>query len=179
MLLKPVQLDIDFDPYINADYEQHSGSCITHQVHELTDIHEQHGGFPDSYNYDNTMIHQLWWEQDQIDYAELGRQMNMEVVTVSTIKQPPGCTIPYHRDTFFQIRKRYPERTETLVRANIYIEDWKLGHFIQYTENRETKTSVNWKQGEGFLWDSGILHLSANAGFQPKLTMQISGFYLD
>ena len=48
---------------MSADYNQHEGSCISHQVHELTDIHEQYGGFPKTYCYENTMIHQVMVDQ--------------------------------------------------------------------------------------------------------------------
>jgi nitrogen regulatory protein PII len=88
--------------------------------------------------------------------------------------QPPGCVVPLHRDTFFQIKQRYPERTEPKVRANIYLEDWKLGHFIQHGD----QVSTHWKAGDGFIWDSEVLHLSANAGMHDKYTMQVSGFLL-
>jgi hypothetical protein len=141
-------------------------------------VHEQFGGFPKSYCLENTMIHQLWWDDTQIDYKSLGKQLNMEVVTVSTILQPPGCVVPYHRDTFFQIFQRYPDRKELKVRANIYLEDYKLGQFIQYVDHNKIQTSVDWQAGDGFLWDSDILHLSSNAGMQNKYTLQVSGFIL-
>jgi hypothetical protein len=35
---------------------------------------------------------------------------------------------------------------------------------------------VNWVQGNGWLWDSDVLHLGANAGMQNKFTLQVSGF---
>lgn len=172
MILKPVTLDYNFDTFLNADYSVHEGSCIKHQVHELTDIHDSYGGFPETYCFKNTIIHQLWWTAEQIDFADIGQQLGMEVITVSSIKQPPGCVIPLHRDTFYQISQRYPERNEVKVRANIYLEDWRLGHFIQYND----EVSTHWRQGEGFLWDSEILHLGANAGMQDKYTLQVSGF---
>lgn len=172
MILKRVNLNYDFDVFLNTDYSAHTGSCIKHQVTELTDIHAQYGGFPDTYCFNNTIIHQIWWDSSQIDFNELGRQLGIEVITVSSIKQPPGCIIPLHKDTFYQITQRYPDRNEPKVRANIYLEDWKLGHFIQYDD----KVSTHWKQGQGFLWDSDILHLGANAGMEPKYTLQVSGF---
>jgi len=175
-MIQHIHLDYDFDTFLNADYSTHCGSCIKHQVYELTDVHEQFGGFPKSYCLENTMIHQLWWTNKQIDYKQLGEKLSMEVVTVSTILQPPGCVVPYHRDTFFQISQRYPERTELKVRANIYLQDYKLGQFIQYVENDIIHTSTNWKAGNGFVWDSDILHLSSNAGMQNKYTLQVSGF---
>jgi len=172
MILHNIKLDYDFDIFLNADYTTHEGSCIKHQVHELTDIHDQYGGFPESYCFENTIIHQLWWTAEQVDYTSIGKQLGIEIVTISSINQPPGCVIPLHRDTFFQISKNYPDRTDPKVRANIYLEDWKLGHFIQYDD----QVSTHWHKGEGFLWDSEVLHLGANAGMENKYTLQISGF---
>ena len=177
-MLQSVKLDYDFTCLLTADYQQHTGSCIKHQVYELTDIHEKFGGFPKTYCMANTTIHQLWWNKDQINFDELGKQLGMEVITISSILQPPGCVVPYHRDTFFQISQRYPDRKELKVRANIYLEDCKLGHMIQYVQNDKINTNVDWKAGEGFMWDSEILHLSGNAGMQDKYTLQISGFLL-
>jgi hypothetical protein len=178
-MIRDIKLDLDFDIFLTADYSVHCGSCIKHQVYELTDIHEQYGGFPNTYIFDNTKIHQLWWTNEQIDYQEIGRQLGMEIITMSSILQPPGCVIPLHRDTFFQINKRYPDRTDLKVRANIYLEDYKVGHFIQYETDHGYKTSVDWQAGDGFLWDSDVLHLGANAGMENKYTLQISGFLLD
>ena len=175
MILKTVKLDYDFNVFLNADYSVHEGSCIKHQVHELKDLHESYGGFPESYRYENTKIQQLWWTKEQVDYDNIGKQLSMEIVTVSSILQPPGCIIPLHRDMFYAINQKYPDRKETKVRANIYLEHWKMGHFIQYSD----KVSTHWKQGQGFLWDSEVLHLGANAGFESKYTLQISGFYID
>lgn len=171
-MLKVINLDYNFKNLLSADYTQHSGSCIKHQVHELTDIHDQYGEFPSTYTINNTLIHQLWWTNSQLDFKEIGSQLGMEVVTVSTICQPPGNVVPLHRDTFYQINQRYPGRKDLKVRANLYLEDWKLGHFIQYND----KISTHWHAGQGFLWDSSVLHLSANAGMSNKYTMQISGF---
>lgn len=171
-MLKEVKLNYDFSKLLAADYTQHSGSCIQHQVHELQDIHARYGKFPETYTMANTLIHQLWWDQTQVDYQDIGNQLGIEVVTVSTICQPPGNVVPLHRDTFYQINKRYPNRTELKVRANIYLEDWKLGHFIQYNDS----ISTHWQAGEGFVWDSAVLHLGANAGMENKYTLQVSGF---
>ena len=171
-MLKPIYLDYDFSKILSADYMQHAGSCIGHLKDEMINDYNPYGGLPASYCYENTKIHQLWWTEDQLDFVKLGQLLNMEVVTVSSIRQDPGCVVPLHRDTFYQITKRYPNRTELKVRANIYLEDWKLGQFIQYDDT----VSVKWHAGEGFIWDSNHLHLSANAGMQNKYTLQISGF---
>lgn len=173
-MLKTVFLDYDFEKILSADHKQHSGSCMKHQVHELSDIHKEYGKFPETYTIKNTLIHQLWWDNTQLDYNKIGKQLGIEIVTISSICQPPGNVIPVHRDTFYQINQRYPDRKDSKVRANIYLEDWKLGHFIQYNN----EISTHWTAGQGFLWDSSILHLSANAGMHDKYTMQISGFLI-
>jgi hypothetical protein len=171
-MLSQINLNYDFSIFFSKDYENHKGSCIKHQVHELTDIHQKYGGFPKSYCLENTLINQLWWTADEIDYKNIGKQLGLEIITVSTIRQQPGCVIPWHRDTFYQIRQQYPDRKDLKVRANIYLEDWKMGHFVQIDDTID----AHWKQGNGWLWDDSILHLGANAGMNDKFTLQISGF---
>jgi hypothetical protein len=176
-MIENVKLDYDLQFFLDADYTQHYGSCISYQVREQTDQHAKAGGFPASYSEDNTRIQQLWFDDGDIDYAELGKQLGMQVVTVSTILQPPGNTVTLHRDTFFQINKRYPKDTRTKVRANIYLQDWEPGHLIHYQDhNHEWQCSDHWSAGDGFLWDSSHLHLSGNCGLKDKYTLQVSGF---
>tara|TARA_B100000123_G_C25640092_1_gene388434 strand:- start:93 stop:617 length:525 start_codon:yes stop_codon:yes gene_type:complete len=166
-------LDYDHKFFIEQEYDKEPTSCIKHQVNELNDIHAKYGGFPKTYTLDNTKIHQLWYTSEQIDYKAIGKQLGIEVVTISSIKQPPGQVVPLHRDTFFQINKKFPDDKRLKVRANIYLQDWKMGQFIQYDDTIDVK----WKAGDGHLWDSDVLHLSANAGFEDKYTLQVSGFY--
>jgi len=174
-MLKKIELTgIDFVDFIHANYTEQESSCIKHQVVEMKDVHDKNGGFPKTYDYGNTKIHQLWWDDEELKKT-LGEKLNMDVISISTIMQDPGCIIPIHRDMFHQIKIKHPEDTRLKVRANIFLEDWKDGHFLQYDD-----TIVSpWKAGEGFLWDSDHLHLSANAGLKPKYTLQVSGFYLD
>lgn len=175
-MFKEIKINYDVSIFLNADYTIHTGSCIKHQVDELKDIHEAYDGFPTSYNLNNTIIHQLWWEKSQVDFDSLGKQLGMDVVTVSSILQPPGNIIPLHRDTFFQIKKRYPGDSRHRVRANIFLEDWKVGHVIQYCKNSRWNTHTDWMQCDGLLWDESILHIGANIGFDNKYTLQVSGF---
>lgn len=181
MILKPIKLNYNFDIFLNADYSAHQGSCISYQKREQGDIHHTIGeGFPKSYHENNTRIQQLWFDDNQVDYKELGLQLGIEVITVSSILQPPGNVITLHRDTFFQISKKYPNDTRTKVRANIYLKDWEVGHIIQYKDlNDEWQNSTHWSCGEGFLWNSDILHIGANIGLKDKYTLQVSGFLID
>jgi len=174
-MIRKIKIDYNFPEFFSASYDTDQ-TCIQHQKTELTDIHKKYGGFPDSYDVYNTNINQVWWNSEQIDYNILEQQIGMEIVTVSTIRQRPGNVIPVHRDTFFQINKKFPDDKRTKVRANIHIEDWKIGHLIQYNDNENWATYTHWKQGEGLLWDSTVEHIGANIGLNDKYTLQLSGF---
>lgn len=178
-LFKQVQVDYDFSAVLAADYQPNAGSCVLHQYKELTDVHAKVGRLPDSYVPENTIINQVWWNRTQLDYQNLGQQLNMEIVSISSIMQPPGNCIPYHRDTFHKIKTQYPDRKDLKVRANIFLEDGALGHLMQFTVSEYHNTISNWQANTGYMFDSEILHLSANAGMKAKYTLQISGFALN
>ena len=177
-MLKQVRLLYDFDIFLNADYSIHSGSCLSHQKDELKDVHEKYGGVPKSVTEANTKINQLWFTNADVDYKTIGSQLGMEVITISSIRQEPGNMVPIHRDTFFQIKKRFPNDKRQKVRANIYLQDWREGQFIHYEINNKWFNSTHWTAGDGYLWDDQHLHVSGNAGFNDKYTLQVSGFIL-
>ena len=119
-MLKSIKPKYDWSYFLppNQDYSVHKGTCLAHQLDELTDIHEEYG-LGETYTSENTVIQQLWYTDTMVDFEDLGKQLNMEVITVSSILQPPGNTIALHRDTFFQINKRFPDDKRLKVRANI------------------------------------------------------------
>ena len=170
MYNQKVKFNYNCETFVNCEYPAED-SCIKHQVDELTDIHEQYGGFPTSYKKGNTAIHQRWWNDNELDFIQIGNLLGMEVVTISSIKQPPGQFVPWHRDTFFLLKKKFPTRSQP-VRALIMLEDWKVGHFVQH----DNAVFTHWSAGDGYIWDEDILHLGANAGMENKYTFQVSGF---
>ena len=170
MYNQKVKFIYDCTKFVDCEYPSES-SCIKHQVHELNDIHKQYGGFPQTYTKDNTKIHQRWSNEEELDFAEIGDLLGMEAITISSIKQPPGQVVPLHRDTFFQLKKKFPKKKQP-VRALIMLEDWKVGHFVQHDE----AVFTHWLAGDGYIWDTDILHLGANAGMEDKYTLQVSGF---
>ena len=182
MIFKKINFDYDLDTFVNGDFSKHWGSCLSYQKVEQADIHKKlasDGQFPESFHEDNTRIRQIWWSADDIDYDAIGNQLGIDVKTVSAILQPPGNIVTLHRDMFFRFKKEYPDDPRPKVRANIYLKDWEVGHMIQYSDGEEWHNSTHWKAGEGFIWDSDILHLSCNAGLTDKYTLQVSGFLKD
>ena len=171
-ILEPIKIDMDTKVFFDVKWEDYRCSCIQHQKTEQKDLHPDER-MPDSLVLDNTAIHQKFFDRDEIDYVELGEQTNMDVVSVSVIKQEPGNIIPKHRDMFHKITTEFPDRKCMKVRANIFLEDWKSGHYLEFDEQPHT----HWKANEGFILNSQVIPLSANAGLEDKYTLQISGFY--
>jgi len=182
-MLEKLRLDFDYSYFLppKQDYNAHKGSCLSYQRVEQNDLYTEYG---DGYSYDenNTIIQQLWYDPTDEVFEGWSNKLNMDIKTISTILQPPGNVVTLHRDTFFKFKKLYPDDKRTKVRLNLYLEDWKVGHMIQYQDihdNKKWKTSVDWKAGDAWMWNSSVLHLSANAGQKDKFTMQVSGFYKD
>ena len=179
-MLKDIKLNLDLSFFLPPfqDYSVHKGSCISYQRVEQNDLYDNYGnGY--SYDENNTVIQQIWHDVNHPLVKQIAEELNIDAKTCSSILQPPGNVITLHRDTFFRFKQDYPDDTRLKVRANIYLEDWKIGHMIQYqdiNDGKKWKTSVDWNAGEGFLWSSDVLHLSANAGMKDKYTLQISGF---
>ena len=73
-----------------------------------------------------------------------------------------------------QIKKGKKMQTIANVKTikSIFIEDWKVGHFLQCNDDVYT----HWKCGDGLIVDRAQCHLSANAGVEDKHTVQVSGF---
>ena len=172
MFLKEVKIDFDSSFIYDIEWEKFEHNCLGHQQVELKDIHDKVGGFPASLTHHNTMFYQKFFEREEIDFDDLGEQVGVEPVSVSMIKQPPGMTNPMHRDTFYQINKKFPDDERLKVRANIQLLDWKAGHFLQFNATVVT----HWIANTGYMWDSTVLHLAANAGLEDRYSLQVSGF---
>ena len=173
-IFEPVKLDMYTSVFFKVKLEDYRCSCIQHQKTEQKDLHPDNK-MPESLVLDNTAIHQKFFDRSDDDYEQLGEQIGIGVVSVSAIKQEPGNIIPKHRDMFFKIKEHFPKAKAELVRANIFLEDWKSGHYMEFDD----MPHYHWIANEGFVMNNEVIHLSANAGLEDKYTLQISGFYND
>jgi hypothetical protein len=168
-MVKPVFLDFDFSTILSADYTSVKGGF------EQPLFKDEGIDLPKSYCFENTKVHMVWWDRSQIAYDDIGHQLGLDLITVSSIMKEPGTVFPLHRDNFNNPLWDQT-RIDQLVRVLICLEDCKIGHIIQYIEDGKCRTRANWVAGDGFMWDSQVPHLTVNAGMQPKYTMQITGF---
>jgi hypothetical protein len=171
-----ISIDFNFKVFLDAEYTEYE--TISMQVwndsNKNSYLPQLKSPLPDTYCWENTKMKQILWTLDEIDTDSLSKKLNMEISSITSILQPPGSVIPPHVDSFFQLRKKYPYRPNP-VRAVIFIEDWKLGHFLQCNDDVYT----HWKCGDGLIMDRSQCHLSANAGVEDKHTVQVSGFMND
>lgn len=174
MILRPVKIDFDSSQIMSRDHRVHEGSCLFHLETEMHDLYEPLGGLPATITVDNTKLHQLWWTDQELDFEDLGQQLGMKVLSISSICQPPGHVIPWHLDSFFRIRQQVAPH-HVVVRANIHLQDAAIGHLVQYQLAGELVTHTGWSANTGLLWDSAVPHLGANVGFEDKYTLQVSG----
>jgi hypothetical protein len=175
---QPAHLDIDFQKFVTADYTKSQWHYATdHQPRELAWLYQSYGGYPDSLVEQNTGFRQLWWNRDDVDFAGIGEQLDMDVVTVSSLRQDPGNIIPLHVDVFYRLQQQCNLSDHQIpVRTNIFLEDSDIGHMLQFVVRDRIVTAASWLAGQGFQFDRNIPHLSLNAGMRPKYTLQISGF---
>lgn len=168
-----ISVNFDFKQFLDAEYTKYETISIKiwNDSNKDSNLTQLISPLPDTYCWENTKMKQILWDLDKIDTDQLSKILNMEISSVTSIMQPPGSIIPPHVDSFFQLRKKYPDRPNP-VRAIIFIEDCKIGHFLQCNDDVYT----HWKCGDGLIIDRSQIHLSANAGVENKHTLQVSGF---
>ena len=103
------------------------------------------------------------FKREEIDFNDLGKQLNMIVATVSVFRQPPCRFTILHTDGLTK-----PEKN---VWAVIFLKDWVFGQFFGYNNT----IMEPWVAGEGMLWDGSIEHVAANVARVDKLTLIVSG----
>ncbi len=171
-MLERISVDYDFVKILAADHKQNSVSSVQ------TKIFSDSSDFPRSYCLENTRIHQLWWTDQDLDFNDLGQQLNMSVKTVSSILLPPGSCIPLHRDTFHKLKNEFSTEPGNMIRAVIYITEYDPGQFTQLIIDGRTETFTEWSNCQGHIWDDQVPHVTANASYKDLITVNVSGFRL-
>lgn len=83
--------------------------------------------------------------------------------------QQPGEVWNLHLD---KLQKWDPDHPEMVMRIMIQLTDWQPGQFWQYGNYNYSQ----WRAGDVTTFDwANIPHCTANAGFMPRVTFQITG----
>ena len=85
--------------------------------------------------------------------------------------QYPGEMLNLHIDKQYEMN----DDPKQVARFFIFLEDWKPGHFLQMGTS-----FIQWRKGDLIWFDwPNIPHASANAGWEPKCLIQITGTMSD
>jgi len=85
--------------------------------------------------------------------------------------QYPGEMLNLHIDKQYEMN----DDPKQVARFFIFLEDWKPGHFLQMGTS-----FIQWRKGDLVWFDwPNIPHASANAGWEPRCLIQITGTMSD
>tara|TARA_E500000318_G_scaffold100741_1_gene103650 strand:+ start:486 stop:950 length:465 start_codon:yes stop_codon:yes gene_type:complete len=108
----------------------------------------------------------------QIPWLHDFAKKTFKMYSITIIKQLPGMVIPNHVDKYLYFKNQHQVADSIKIyRANIFLEDWKSGHYFEADE----EPIVKWKAGDYCLLDNTVWHRSGNFGDEPKYTAQITG----
>ncbi len=82
----------------------------------------------------------------------------------------PGQVIPIHTDSFYKLRQKFSVDVDNCVRYLIMLQDWTLGHYVEFEEQLITK----WSKGDVFVFDHTSRHCAANTSNVNFVTCQVN-----
>jgi hypothetical protein len=88
-------------------------------------------------------------------------------------KMLPGNVLPTHYDKYSFYNKTHNVKIEHICRVILFLDDWKLGHFLQIKD----KDVPNWKAGDWAYWIGSTPHIAGNIGLLDRYVLQITGIY--
>jgi hypothetical protein len=87
--------------------------------------------------------------------------------------QQPGQVWNYHLD---KLEKWAPDAPDTVHRYMIQLTNWEPGHYWNYGNH----THQGWSAGDVTTFDwQNVPHATANAGHNPRVTLQVTGVATD
>lgn len=110
------------------------------------------------------------WNKKIIEYFE---SRGWQDVGTSYYCMSPGTVMPEHSDLYRAYIKKFglEEKTHTIRRALILLEDWKPGHYLDCMG----RAFVHWRAGDVVEWTYDTPHTAANIGSVDRYTLQVTG----
>ena len=118
------------------------------------------------------VIGNLTWEVPEI-FNKILDGLGMDNSKMRLHVQNPGQVWNLHLD---KLEKWNPEDPNKVMRIMIALNDWEPGHFFSYGNYIYS----GWRAGDVTTFDwQNIPHSTANAGHNPRITLQITGVITD
>ena len=127
----------------------------------------------DYYKVHNTIHYHHF--SPNISWVDEFAKKHFSKFSITIIKQMPGMVIPSHVDKYYYFKRQHQVPDDVKIcRANVFLEDWKSGHYFEAGET----PIVKWKAGDYCILDDSVWHRSGNFGDEPKYTAQVTGIKL-
>lgn len=142
---------------------------------EYTDYfqcYQQYEALEKYYTEHNSSIWQMFEESPQWVHDLANKiPQGFDHHVVSTIKIPPGQTIPHHVDKHFKLKQQHGEGEG--YRYLIFLDDWKRGHYYEIHD----KPYTQWRKGDYVKFGSDDWHIAGNMGDEPFYSAQVTVLY--
>lgn len=86
-------------------------------------------------------------------------------------KMQTNDIMPTHVDHFSRYCEIFNVERKNVLRAVIFLEDWKIGHYFDIGG----EAIVNYSAGDWIIWSCDEPHFAANIGTEDRYTLQITG----
>jgi hypothetical protein len=106
-------------------------------------------------------------------FIKIYEEMGWKNIGTSYYRMSAGTILPTHSDLYLKYINLHglQGKEQSIMRAVIFLEDWKPGHYAEYRD----KPFTNWQAGAAVEWDYDEPHMAANVGIEPRYTLQITG----
>ena len=118
------------------------------------------------------VVSDLTWEVPEI-FNRILDSLGMDNCKMRLHVQRPGQMWNLHLD---KLEKWNPTDPSKVMRIMIALNDWEQGHFFSYGNYIHSR----WRAGDVTTFDwQNLPHSTANAGHNPRITLQITGIVTD
>lgn len=163
--LETIKTDTEYEVSVVSEQQYHGDD-----LYALQNEYAKYG-----YTSHNTKIWKTTGKEPKITFdweADICKELPLDHAIATVTRQDPGQILPWHPDRFFMLRNRHPNDTRPIYRFLMFLEDWKMGHVLQFGDT----VLHHWKRGDVYIWDPKMEHVSANIGLETKWTCNITGF---
>jgi hypothetical protein len=132
----------------------------------------QREGLHKNYFSESNNLFQGFGDQLPACRKKFFEELEINIGTISWICIQPGRVIPTHTDRFYKLRTEYKIDIKYCLRYLVFLQDWELGHIVEFEEHPITK----WKKGDVWVFDHLSPHCAANTSNNNFVTCQVNTF---
>lgn len=119
----------------------------------------------------NTGGRQTWNVCDT--FRRMGELSGLKNPQIMFLEQPPGRSIPWHRDSYNNYRRNFAKVSDDteVIRYLVQLNDWNWGHYVLIGN-----TPIHqYRIGDIHCWREGVYHATGNVGYWPRYCLTITG----